>query len=63
MLGLPHCLGYSLVAVHRLLIMVASLAVEHGLQGSQASVGATCGLDIFGSQTLARRLSSCGAWA
>ena len=44
MLGLPHCLGYSPVAVHRLLIMLASLVVEHGLHGSQASVGAACGL-------------------
>ena len=41
-LGLPCCVGfslavasggYSLVAVHGLLIAVASLAVEHRLQG------------------------------
>ena len=31
--------SYSPVAVHRLLIMVASLVSEHGLQGRQASVG------------------------
>ena len=31
--------SYSPVAVHRLLIMVASLVAEHGLQGRQASVG------------------------
>ena len=30
--------GYSLVAVHRLLITVASLVADHGLQGPQASV-------------------------
>ena len=54
--------GYSPVAVHRLLIMLASLVVEHGLHGSQASVGAACGLNSFGSQTLGHRLSSCGAW-
>ena len=31
--------SYSPVAVHRLLITVASLVAEHGLQGRQASVG------------------------
>ena len=30
-LGLGCCLGFSLVAVSRLPIVVASLAVEHGL--------------------------------
>ena len=48
MLGLPSYAGfflaaeswsYSPVAVHRLLIMVASLLAKHGLQGRQASVG------------------------
>ena len=47
MLGLCGCTGfflmaarggYSLVAVRRLLIAVASLSGEHGLQGTQASV-------------------------
>ena len=42
--------GYSLVGVCRLLIEVASLVAEHGLQGARASVVA------------ARRLSSRGAW-
>ena len=30
-LGLPCCVGFYLVAVHRLLIAVASLVVEHRL--------------------------------
>ena len=30
--------GYSLVAVHRILIAVASLVVEHRLLGARASV-------------------------
>ena len=42
--------------------MVASLVAEHGLEGSQASVVAACGLNSFGSQTLEHRLSSCGIW-
>ena len=42
--------GYSLV--HRLLIVVAPLVVEHGLQGSQASVVAARGLSSYYSQVL-----------
>ena len=42
---------YSLVAVHGLLIAVASVIVAHKLQGAQASAGA------------AHRLSSCGTRA
>ena len=34
----------SLVVVHGLLIVVASLDAEHGLQGTQASVAVTRGL-------------------
>ena len=34
-LGLRCCEGFSLVAVHRLLIDVASPVVEQGLQGAQ----------------------------
>ena len=34
-LGLCCCAGYSLVVVDRLLIAVASLVVEHRLQGTQ----------------------------
>ena len=41
----------SLVAARRLLIAVASLVAEHGLEGAWASVVAAC------------RLSSCGGWA
>ena len=36
--------GYSLVAVHRLLIAVASLVAEHGFGGGRASVVAAPGL-------------------
>ena len=35
--------GYSLVAVYRLLIAVASPAAEHRLQNMQASAVALCG--------------------
>ena len=60
MLGLHHCMVFSLVAlsgvsslvaVHRCLTAVASLAAEHGLWSFQASVVA------------AHSLSSCGARA
>ena len=44
------------------LTVVASLVVEYGLLGSQASVVAACGLSSCGSQTLEHRLNSCGAW-
>ena len=43
--------GYSLVGVSGLLVAVASLVVEHGLGGIQASVVAAHGL------------SSCDPWA
>ena len=46
--------GYSLAAVHRLLIVMASL-VEHSSRA--------CGLSSCGSQGLQHRLNSCGAWA
>ena len=39
--------GYSLVAVHRLLIAVASLAAEHGLQSTQSSVVVAYGLSCL----------------
>ena len=38
-LGLRCCAGFSLVAVRRLLIEVASIFGEHRLQGTRASVG------------------------
>ena len=44
-------LGFCLVVVHGLLIVVASLVVEHRLQGVRASVVGALGL------------SSCSAWA
>ena len=52
-LGLHCCAGFSLVvasggyspvANHRLLTVVASLDAEHGLSGKRASVVAACGL-------------------
>jgi len=42
-LSLRCCLGFSLVAVRGLLIVVASLAVEHGLLSVWASVVAAVG--------------------
>ena len=44
MLSLYCCLGFSLVAMCRLLLSVASLAAELGLLGTGTSVGATSGL-------------------
>ena len=52
--------GYSVVVVLGCLTAVASLAVEHGLWGAQASVVAVCGLSSCGSQALEHRLGSCG---
>ena len=43
--------GYTVVAVHGLLNMVASLFVENGLEGARASV------------VVAHELSSCDSWA
>ena len=55
--------GYSPAVVCRLLIVVASLAAEHGLQGAQASVVATLGPSSCGSCSLEHRPSSWGARA
>ena len=52
--------GYSPVAVHGLLIAMASLVVEHRLYGSQASVAEAHGLRSCGSWALEHRLNSCG---
>ena len=41
--------GHSLGSMHWLLIAVASLVVEHRLEGSRASVVAACGLSICGT--------------
>ena len=49
--------GYSLVAVHGLLIAVASLVPEHGLSGAPSSVAATRGLSrswLLGSRAQTR---------
>ena len=67
MLGLCCCLGFSLVAVCRLLTAVASLVVEHGLHGVWASVVKACRLTIVvapgfystGSIVVARGLNYC----
>ena len=59
-IGSPCCMGFSLVAVSkgyslfavcRLLIVIASLVAQHSLHGLWASV------------TVAYRLSSCNSWA
>ena len=53
--------GYSLVAVHGILIVVASLVVEHGLQGTWTSVVVVCGFRSCRSRALEPRLNPCGA--
>ena len=72
LLGLLSCTGFSLVAasegcslvaVHRLLIAVASPSVEHKLWDSWASVPAAGRLSSCGSWALEHGTSSCGAWA
>ena len=49
--------GYSRVAVHGLLIAVASLVAEHRLQGARASVVVAPGRSSSGSIVVAHRLS------
>ena len=44
MLDLVAAWAFSLVVVHGLLIVLASLVAEHGLLDPQASVDAACGL-------------------
>jgi len=53
MLGLHCCMGFSPVVVCRLLLVVASLTVEHGALGH-------LGFSSCGSRALERRLNSCG---
>ena len=53
-------MGSSLAVVHRLLTMVASRVVEHGIAGMWVLVGVVCGLSSCGSCTLERRRNSCG---
>ena len=50
--------GSSLVAVHGLLIAVASFVMEPGLQGTQASVVEVPGLHSCSFQALEHRLNS-----
>ena len=51
--------GYSLVAVHRLIVV--AFLVEYGLLGMWASAVAAHGLSRCGSWALGHRLNSCGA--
>ena len=55
--------GLLFVAVHRLLIVVASLVAEHGLKGARASLVVARGLSSCGLRVLELRLGSCGARA
>ena len=55
--------GRSLLAVHRLLITVASLVAKHRLQGMRASAVVAHGLSSSDSWAPDHRLNSCGAWA
>ena len=59
--SLVASVGYPLAVVCRLVIMVASLGVEHGLWGTWASVVAACGLSSCISWAVEHRCS-CGAW-
>ena len=58
-----HCIewGQSPVEVRGLLIEVASLIVEHSLQGTKASVVVAHGLNSCSFWALEHRLYSCGA--
>ena len=53
--------GYSLVAVHGLLLAVASLVAEHGLQDTQVSVVAAPGVQSTGSVVVVLELSCSAA--
>ena len=55
--------GPSPAAKVGLLTAMASLALEHGLQGTQASVVAGQGLGSLSSQAGQHRLDGCGTWA
>ena len=55
--------GLLFIAVHRLLIVVASLCCAAQDLGTRASVVVARGLSSCGSWALECRLSSCGAWA
>ena len=56
--------GLLFIAVHGLLIAVASLVAEHkSALGERTSVVVAHRLSSCGSQALERRLSSCDTWA
>ena len=55
--------GYSLAAVHELLIVVTSLLVDHRLLGTWASGVVAHGLRGCSFLPLEHRLNSCGTWA
>ena len=55
--------GLFFVAVHGLLIAVASLCFGPWARGARASVVVACGLSSCGLQALEHRLSSCGTGA
>ena len=61
-LGLPCLESFSLAVTYRLLVAVASLAVEHRLSGPRASGLAGRGVSSCGSWAPELRLHSCGAW-
>ena len=54
--------AHSLVVVPGLLVAAASLVMERGPQGPQASVVAERGLRSCGPQAVEHRLSGCGSW-
>ena len=53
----------SLAAMCALLVALAFLAVEHGLQGTRASIAAPVGLAVGSFQAPEHRLNSCGTQA
>lgn len=55
--------GHPVVAGCGILIAVASLVVEHGLQGAWTSTAAACRLNGCGTRALEQRLSSWGTQA
>ena len=65
----PHCfvwlqqMGLLFAAVHRLLLVVASLVVEHRLQAHGLQQSQHMGLVSCGSWALEHWLNSCGTWA
>ena len=53
---------HSLLVVPDLLVAAASLLMERGPQGPQASVVAERGLRSCGPQAVEHRLDGCGSW-